>query len=69
MTGFPEDDADRADTAAQMRNLLAWMNQERTSERTLLVLETADQTVIYAAESRALFVLDENPDPEQEAGS
>ncbi len=70
MTGFPEDNANRADTAAQMRDLLARMNQGRTTERTLLVLETTeDPAVIYAAESRAISGLDEDPGPEQEAGS
>ena len=69
MTDFPEDDADRTDIAAHKRDRLVWMDQGRTSERTLFVLETADQTVIYAAESRAISGLDENPAPEQEAGS
>jgi hypothetical protein len=68
MTGFPEDHADRTDTA-QMRYLLARMNQGRTSEQTLLVLETEDQTFIYAAESRAISQSAENPELEQEAGS
>ena len=69
MTGAPEDDADRADITEQMRGRLAWMDQGRTSERTLFVLETGDRAVIYAAESRAISGLNENPGPEQEAGS
>ncbi len=69
MTDFPEDAADRADIAAPMSGLLAWMDQGRTSERTLFVLVTEDPTVIYAAESRAISGLDENPEPEQEAGA
>jgi hypothetical protein len=67
MTDFPEDDADRGDVAAPMSGFLAWMDQGRTSERTLFVLVTEDPTVIYAAESRAFSGLDENPEPEQEA--
>ncbi len=69
MTDFPEDYTDRADIAAPMRDRPAWMDQGRTSERTLFVLETGDRSVIYAAESRAISGLDENPEPEQEAGS
>ena len=67
MTDFPEDNADRADIAAHMRDRLVWMDQGRTSERTLFVVVTQDPTVIYAAESRAFSGLDENPEPEQEA--
>jgi hypothetical protein len=69
MTGFPEDDTDRADIAAPMRDRPTWMDQGRTGERTLFVLETEDQMFIYAAESRTISGLDENPGPEQEAGS
>ena len=67
MSGLPEEDADRADIATPMSGLLAWMDQGRTSERTLFVVVTQDPTVIYAAESRAFSGLDENPEPEQEA--
>ncbi len=67
MTEFPGDYPDRADIAAQTRSRLAWMEQGRTSERMLFVLETGDQTVIYAAESRAISGPDENPEPEPEA--
>jgi len=69
MTGFPEGHADRADIAAQMRGLLARMDQGRTTEQTLLVLETEDQMFLYVAEPRAIPGLAENPEPEQEAGS
>jgi hypothetical protein len=69
MTEFPRDYPDRADIAAQISSRLAWMEQGRTSERMLFVLETGDQAVIYAAESRAISGPDENPEPEQEAGS
>ena len=69
MTGFPEGDADRADTATQMRDLLAQMNQGRTTDQTLLVLETEDQTFLYVTEARAIPGQAENPEPEQEAGS
>jgi len=61
MTSYP----DRADIAAQTRSRLAWLDQGQTSERTVFVLETGDQAVIYAAESRAI----ENPEPEPDAGS
>ena len=66
MTSYPG----RADIAAQMRSRLARLEQGRTSEQAaLFVVETGDQAVIYAAESRAISGLDENPEPEPEAWS
>ena len=66
MTSYP----DRAGIAAQMRSRLAWLEQGRPSEQAaLFVLETGDQAVIYAAESRAISGPAENPEPEPEAGS
>jgi hypothetical protein len=64
MTSYP----DRAGIAAQIRSRLARLEQGQTSEQALFVLETGDQAVIYAAESRAISGPAENPEPEPEAG-